>query len=190
VRGGIDASRQKSRREEWGWLRPREESEEELKEVAQRREHHQGLVPRQAPLQRPFRVEVRTTHQLHVAETSLSGRLPSGDVCKLNRACTRASQATAASTTAFAPSSMVGRAGRADVGAVGETAACERVGCVWRAVGGQRLRAHVASSCAIASSASSENPVGGHQSDKPRLGLDVVLLVEVHLHVAVLVGAA
>jgi hypothetical protein len=38
----------------------------------------------------------------------------------------RASQASAASTTAAAPSSMVGRAGRAVVGAVGEAAACER----------------------------------------------------------------
>jgi hypothetical protein len=82
-----------------------------------------------------------------------------------------ASQASAASTTASAPSSMVGRAGRNIVEAVGEAAACERAGCVWRcagdlhrAIGGQRPRAHVASFCAIASSASSESPVLGHHS--------------------------
>jgi hypothetical protein len=89
----------------------------------------------------------------------------------------RVSQASAPSTTASAPSSMVERAGRAVVEAVGEAAACERAGCIWRcagdlhgAIGGQRPRAHVASSCAIASSASSESPVVGHHSGCRRAG--------------------
>jgi hypothetical protein len=88
-----------------------------------------------------------------------------------------ASQASAASTTASAPCSMVGRAARAVVRAGGEAAACERAGCVWRCagdlhrlIGGQRPRAHVASFCAIASSASSESPVVGHHSGSRRAG--------------------
>jgi hypothetical protein len=97
--------------------------------------------------------------------------------CGRDTACMRASQVSAASTTASAPSSMVGRAGRAVVGAVGEAAACERADCVWRcagdlhrAIGGQRPRAYAASSCAIASSASSESPVVGHHSGRRRAG--------------------
>jgi hypothetical protein len=72
---------------------------------------------------------------------------------------------------------MVGRAGRAVAGVVGEAAACERAGCVWRyagdlhhAIGGQRPRADAASSCAIASSASSDTPVVGHHSGRRRAG--------------------
>jgi hypothetical protein len=96
--------------------------------------------------------------------------------CCRGTACMRA-QASAASTTASAPGSMVGRAGRAVVGAVGEATDCERAGCVWRcagdlhrAIGGQRPRAHVASFCAIACSASSASPVGGHHSGRRRAG--------------------
>jgi hypothetical protein len=55
---------------------------------------------------------------------------------------------------------------------------CLRACCfVWhcagdlhRAVGGQRPRTDAASSCAIASSASSESPVGGHHSGRRRAG--------------------
>jgi hypothetical protein len=72
---------------------------------------------------------------------------------------------------------MAGRAGRAAGGAVGEAAACERAGFVWRCagdlhrtIGGHRPRALVASFCAIASSASSESPVVGPHSGCRRAG--------------------
>jgi hypothetical protein len=61
------------------------------------------------------------------------------------------------------------------VGSVGETSACERLRCVWRcavdlsrAAGGQRLCAHIGSSCTSASSASSDTPVGVHHSGAAR----------------------
>jgi hypothetical protein len=89
----------------------------------------------------------------------------------------RACQASVASTTASAPSSMVWGAGRAAVRAPGETVARERAGCVWRcacelqrAVGVQRPHAHSGSSCANASSASIETPVIGHYSGGRRAG--------------------
>jgi hypothetical protein len=97
--------------------------------------------------------------------------------CGRGTACMRASHASAASTTASAPSSMVERAGRAFVGAVGEAAAFERAGCVcrcagdlYRAIGGQRPRTHVASFSANASSASSESPMVWHHSSRRRAG--------------------
>jgi hypothetical protein len=72
---------------------------------------------------------------------------------------------------------MVGRARRAVVGAVCEAAACERAGCVWRcagdlyrAIGGQRPGAHVASFCAIVSSLSNESPVVWYHSGRRRAG--------------------
>jgi hypothetical protein len=97
--------------------------------------------------------------------------------CGRGTTCMRASQASATGTIASAPRSMAGRSDRAVVGAVREAAACERAGCVsrcacdlHRAVGGQRPRAHVASFCAIVSSASSESPVVGHHSGRRRAG--------------------
>jgi hypothetical protein len=66
---------------------------------------------------------------------------------------------------------------RAGLSSERSAAACERAGCVWRcagdihhAVGGQRPRAHASSSCAIASSASSDTPVAGHHTGRRRAG--------------------
>jgi hypothetical protein len=69
------------------------------------------------------------------------------------------------------------RAGRAVVRAVGETVTRKSAGCGWRcagdlhrAVGGQRPCAHAISSYTIASSASSNTPVGGHHGGRRRAG--------------------